>query len=1491
MNNFQKILDHIRETSTTKTQQGKFFEDLIQKFLAESPEYNHKFQKVQKYASWARKNNLHTTDIGVDLVGTDYSGNFHAIQCKCYDPESYINKDKIDTFLAEAGGVAFNGYVLVHTANIGKHAEKTLKNFGKPGTVIDFQALSQSMYAWPDPTSQKGSDLKFIQKPHEPKKHQKEALKKIREGFQNHDKGQLIMPCGTGKTFVSLKTAEAEGIGKTVLLLVPSISLLSQSLREFSIHKSIPHRYIGICSDSSAGRDDEDIPIQELAIPVSTDPENIRKQLEISSPDALTVIFCTYHSLPLLRDAIRSCKKQTTLDLAICDEAHRTAGNTDSRFRLIHNNQAIPAKKRLFMTATPRTFTEKDSISMNDPTMFGPRFYRLKFSQAVHKNLLSDYKVVVLTVDDSKMSADLQEFLAENRTTSNLRDSLKIHGTWNAMQDPEDRRGTAEPIKVTKAIAFCTTIANSRALCKHMPKICDPQQASMEIRHIDGKTNAFNRKTDISWLDQKSIKTRILTNARCLSEGIDVPALDAVVFMNPRRSKTDIVQSVGRVMRKAPDKKIGYVIIPVVILKEDSVEDSLSRNEDWQPVWDVLRALRSHDDTLANEIELMRMGTASSKILFHTSQTENRAFQNIENDLCVPPELIIARLVEKCGDRKYWKSWAQDVACNHRDLLARIADLRNSNSALEADFQKFRADLKLIMNDQISTKDCMSILAQHIITKPVFQSLFSDYGFIEKNPVSIALNGLEKLFDNAGLDAETRHMQEFYEEIANRVKNLTQPEQKQALLKDLYQDFFAEALKEQSTALGVVYTPNEIINFIIHSTNDICQKELGKSLTEKDVAILDPFTGTGTFLVQLINSGLLDKNLAHKYEHELFANEYMLLAYYIACVNIEMAFHARSKSKTYTPFKNINLTDTFAVNQDSDARLPGILTDSDIRLKRQIKQEITAIMGNPPWGSQGRIKYKELDKSIRETYVKESKRLTDIHKHHLLDKYKSALRWSSNRIGDKGVVAFITNNGFLTTLSDAGIRYCLQKEFSSIYIVNLRGDLRKGGFSNKSEGESVFNIMQGTSIIVMVKNPDAKTTGKIYYYETEDFMSREEKLELLTSLKSIDNIQFREICPDQKHNWFGAISQWPDNSIPLISYESKEEKTQDAIFQAFSNGHKTSNDAKLYDFSKASLKEKITASLAEPYNAQKETKVLYKAFCKKHFYRDYSQIQRRMLTENLFPERKNNQSHTNLVVLITHKMSTDFSVLASNMLSDQHTMGAGQACPFWFYPEQEKFDLFTPPPPPHGDRRENITEFALKTFQNFYQNPKITKMSIFQYVYGVLHSKTYIEKYAFNLTQEFPRIPLAKNFEAFRKAGESLIDLHTNYETGPRTPISIRFAPGKSRQDLKFTERRQALSPVSEDGFREIAVNPDVILEKIPEQAFQYSLNGKSALEWFMNQHQIKKLKHNKVKTGYVADPNTMYSTPNKILACYERLLYLSLETVKIVNALPDPLK
>ena len=281
----------------------------------------------------------------VDLVGTDYSGNFHAIQCKCYDPESNISKEDINSFLVEAGGTAFKGYVLVHTANIGKHAEKTLKNFRTPGTVIDFQALSQSMYAWPDPTSQKGSDLKFIQKPHEPKKHQKEALKKIREGFQNHDKGQLIMPCGTGKTFVSLKTAEAEGIGKTVLLLVPSISLLSQSLREFSIHKSIPHRYIGICSDASTGRDDEDIPIQELAIPVSTDPENIRKQLEISSPDELTVIFCTYHSLPLLRDAIRNCKKQTTLDLAICDEAHRTAGNADSSFRLIHKNQEIPARK------------------------------------------------------------------------------------------------------------------------------------------------------------------------------------------------------------------------------------------------------------------------------------------------------------------------------------------------------------------------------------------------------------------------------------------------------------------------------------------------------------------------------------------------------------------------------------------------------------------------------------------------------------------------------------------------------------------------------------------------------------------------------------------------------------------------------------------------------------------------------------------------------------------------------------------------------------------------------------------------------------------------------------------------------------------------------------------------------------------------------------------------------------------------------------------
>ena len=1010
----------------------------------------------------------------------------------------------------------------------------------------------------------------------------------------------------------------------------------------------------------------------------------------------------------------------------------------------------------------------------------------------------------------------------------------------------------------------------------------------MEIRHIDGKTNAFNRKTDISWLDQKSPKTKILTNARCLSEGIDVPALDAVIFMNPRKSKTDIAQSVGRVMRKAPNKKIGYVIIPVVILQGDSVEDSLSRNEDWQPVWDVLRALRSHDDTLANEIELMRMGRTSEKVIFNTSQTADPAFQNIDNGLCIPPELIVARLVEKCGDRKYWKSWAKDVAYNYRDLLVRISDILETSPEMKDHFQQFHSDLKTSMNDHTTQQDCISILAQHIITKPVFQSLFSDYGFIEKNPISIALNGLEKLFDDVGLEAETRHMQEFYEEISNRVKNLTKPEQKQALLKDLYQDFFAEALKEQSTALGVVYTPSEIIDFIIHSTNDICRKEFGKSLAEKDVSILDPFTGTGTFLVQLINSGLLDKNLAHKYAHELFANEYMLLAYYIACVNIEMAFHARSKSKTYSQFENISFTDTFAINKDSATQLPGILEDSNARIKRQTKQKITAIMGNPPWGSKGRIKYKELDKSIRETYVKESKRLTDIHKHHLLDKYKSALRWSSNRIGDKGVVAFITNNGFLTTLSDAGIRYCLQKEFSSIYIVNLRGDLRKGGFSNKSEGESVFNIMQGTSIIVMVKNPDAKTAGKICYYETEDFMSKEEKLELLKSLKSIDNIQFREICPDQKHNWFGAISQWPDNSIPLISYENKKREIQNAIFELFSNGNLTGNDAKLYDFSKTQLREKISAPIGNNYNTRKEIELMYKPFCKRHFYRDYSQITRRYVTENMFPERYNNQPDINHVIFITHKKCIKFSILTSKMNLDYETLRANQIMPLWFYPEKQKPELFKSTAP---ERRNNITEFALEKFCNFYQNPKITKMNIFQYVYGVLHSKTYIEKYTFNLTQEFPRIPLAKNFEAFRKAGESLIDLHTNYETGPRTPISIRLAPGKSRQDLKFTARRQALSPVSEDGFREIAVNPDVILEKIPEQAFQYSLNGKSALEWFMNQHQIKKLKHNGVETGYVADPNTMYSTPDEILACYERLLYLSLETVKIVNALPDPLK
>ncbi len=547
-------------------------------------------------------------------------------------------------------------------------------------------------------------------------------------GFEDHDRGKLVMACGAGKTFTALRIAEAvAGAGGRVLYPVPSISLFSQSMREWATQRATPHRYVGVCSDTRAGRNDEDASLQELEIPVTTDPPAISAALREGAEDAMTVVFCTYHSLGIVERA--QDEGAPPFDLVLCDEAHRTTGveaarpresegpgDRTSPFVLVHDGERVRAAKRLYMTATPRLYTESakakaashdaDVFSMDDPETYGPEFHRLPFSRAVDQGLLSDYKVVVLAMSEQHVDAALQAHLAGGESEINLSDAAKITGCWRTLQNPEHKAPGGEPVRrLSRAIAFTNTIAASKRLEAHwddviahaidlLPEAERRSALRCATRHVDDQHHALDRKARIEWLKGgrgAGGACRILSNARCLSEGIDVPALDAVLFMSPRSSQVDIVQAVGRAMRKAPGKEYGYIILPIAVPAGVNPAAALDDNERFGVVWNVLRALRSHDDRLDAEINRIDLNhTPTGRIIFSGGDGSGgdgdgipagaelppgQAGDGLFAPMDLPPGAIYARIVDKCGDRKYWETWARDVADIFTRLVHRIGNL------------------------------------------------------------------------------------------------------------------------------------------------------------------------------------------------------------------------------------------------------------------------------------------------------------------------------------------------------------------------------------------------------------------------------------------------------------------------------------------------------------------------------------------------------------------------------------------------------------------------------------------------------------------------------------------------------------------------------------------------------------------------------------------------------------------------------------------------
>lgn len=1653
--NFKEILHKFRTESFTEKEKGTKFERLMRSWLLTDPRYN-ELESVWLWEDFPGRTDFGGTDTGIDLVAKTELGDYWAIQCKCYAENTIIDKPAVDSFLATSSRtftnevtfqtVRFSNRIWISTTNHwGTNAEEAIRNQEPPVTRIGMADLDSSPVDWQKLMDGLTGNSALVEGKN-PREHQLNAISKAYVHYMadGNERGKLIMACGTGKTYTSLLIAEQLFDNKgLVLFMVPSIALLGQSLNAWSADAKKPIKAVCICSDSKASRkttkgsDDTDDSVVDLAVPASTNPQSIASQLKkYRDHDGLVVVFSTYQSIDAVSAAQQEILSETNgeygvFDFIICDEAHRTTGvkiaeKDESNFIKIHSNENVQGRKRLYMTATPRLYgesakikaSEKDCIlcSMDDKAIYGEEFYRVNFSYAVQNGLLTDYKVLVLTVSEDDVPDNIKQDITNSTTELNFDDTSKLIGVINGLskmiQGDDHRTWDADPRMMRRAVAFCSAIGNetkagtSKYVASVLPRISGKYEENLDseslshtvsvtTRHIDGSMNSQERNGILQWLAEESDnerECRIVTNVRCLSEGVDVPSLDAVLFLSARNSQVDVVQSVGRVMRtfhkgQSDEKKYGYIIIPIVVPSDISAEEALDNNKTFDVVWAILNALRSHDDrfnAMVNKIALNKQkpnkqtGTPSVAIGrpgLGANDGEAEA-QQIENaEIARQLELrfgeiqdgMYAKLVEKCGDRLYWENWAKEVGLIAHKFIERISKLIQSGVHKKA-FNEYLKGLQRDLNPSVDAAQAIEMLAQHIITRPVFDALFSDYQFVNNNTVSRSMQRMIDLLQEQAFEKDTEVLERFYRSVKTNVGGIDNLEGKQTIIKNLYEKFFKGAFPLTVEKLGIVYTPVECVDFIIRSVDDILKVEFKTSLTEQNVHILDPFTGTGTFITRLLQSGLIrPEDMERKYQNEIHCNEIVLLAYYIADVNIESVFHDITHRKTYLPYSGICLTDTFQLAEKKHNELfTEFFQDNSKRVKKQMATRVRVIVGNPPYSigqksandNAQNLSYPYLDKRVSETYaVKSSATLNK----SLYDSYVKAFRWASDRIpqNEGGIVAFISNGAWIDGAGQDGMRRCFEDEFTSIYVLNLRGNQRTSGELSRKEGGKIFGSGSRTPITItfLVKNPAKKgQKAVIHYHDIGDYLTREQKLKMVKDFRSISSqkLEWKIITPNEKADWINQRDGLFDNLIPL-NPDKKLNLNSYSVFIVNGPNIATGRDNWTYNFSSRILKENIKR-LIQNYNSEiklpvnditndptkiswtaglrlKATKrqeieytsnvinqSMYRPFCKQNLYYEKDLIERPGIQLTAF-------NSNNIIICVKGIGEKDFSCSISNNLSDYQLLFNSQCFPLYWYEENKnpQATLFDDAETDKYIRRDGITDWILKEVRSRFGGSKaITKEHIFYYVYGLLHSRQYRERFVDDLKKSLPRIPIVDNVQDFMslyKAGKELANLHLNYEQGineqavgqdrdylffAAMPMLAHRACGvrvngdmdiwqgeqtdKTYQyfvvdKMRFAKVRDENGKLVADKAR-IIYNDHIIIENIPLKAYEYVVNGKSAIEWIMERYAVTIDKASQIKN----DPNDWsreHEQPRYILDLLLSVIVLSCKTVDTVNSLP----
>ena len=1115
-----------------------------------------------------------------------------------------------------------------------------------------------------------------------------------------------------------------------------------------------------------------------------------------------------------------------------------------------------------------------------------------------------------------------------------------------------------------RAVAFANRISESNDLAGmfqevvakvgEKPRPLESDFLACETRHVDGGMSAPKRNKALDWLREEPSNNergepvcKLLFNAKCLGEGVDVPSLDAVLFMQPRRSEIDIVQAVGRVMRRAPGKDYGYVIVPVVVDPNEDPHKALT-SSNYKAVWQVLNALRAHDDRFQSIINKIELNKAKPENIRHIGigfGQEDESFDDAVAEatlaetkkaaqLALWEQVIYARIVEKCGEREYWETWAKDIADIHGDLVRRMERLREK-ADIEHIYQEFLASVRGNINDDLSEEEATSMLAQHLLTREVFDSLFKDYAFAKTNPVSQAMNRVVDCMHGDLAQDRLDNLQGFYDSVRSRAADIDNAEGRQKIITELYEKFFKTAFPQVVARLGIAYTPIEIVDFVLASADYALRTEFGRGLTDENVHIIDPFTGTGSFINRLIHNRDLikDKDLERKFDRELHANEILLLAYYIASVNIEEAFHGRAGGE-YRPFPGIVLTDTFNLFERDATGTGEMFPENDQRLSKQRKAPIRVIVGNPPW-SRGQksendnaknLLYPKLDHSIRTSYAARSKAN---NKNILYDSYVRAFRWSSDRLGNEGVIAFVSPSAWIDRSFADGMRQTLTEEFDQIYILNLRGDIRKNMLSKgiAREGENVFEnaSMNGVSISVLIRHKESRD-GQVYYHEIGDDLKREQKIDYIVKARHIGGLNWRHIIPNADHDWINQRDPRFQRFKALGNKQVKGGKVAQptTIFRSYSLGVITKRDAWAYHFSrnmlianmermiafynrqvdafalaiqenpiltpdmfvdsdptKISWDEKIKNDLNKRkfgvFDSSKIRLAIYRPFCLQQLYFDRQFNARVSQQPRYFPQ---SDSNNHMIVVPGIGASAVWSPMIVNRVPNLHFLDSGQCFPRYLWSKD-------------GQRQDNITETALREFRTLCKNDSLTGDDIFDYVYGILHAPDYQRDFSIDLKKSLPRIPMpedAAHFEAFRDAGHALAELHLNFETGPEYPLNLLIdgAPALPGVPDKASRRVSKMAWGKDQGKEDrtrIVYNERITLAGIPPAALRYQVAGRPALKWLIERYQIKTDK----ASGIQNDPNDWIAEqgdPQWLIHHIQRITHLSVESARIIDTL-----